>query len=82
MPPTFTDITQGVGGEGSEVAPLPDLRAPFAMAMSQSVLLPAFVALVGVVSALFLVRFQRPQKTAPVLTAVSGRRRESLDPTT
>jgi hypothetical protein len=82
MPPTFTDVTQGVGGEGSEVAPLPELRAPFAAAMSQATLLPAFVALFGVVAALFLVRFQRPQKKAPAPAALSGPSPESLDPIT
>ena len=81
MPPTFTDITRGVGGEGNEVAPMPEFRAPFAAAMSHSMLLPAFVALSGVVSALFLVGFRRRQKTAPAPTA-SGRRRESVDPIT
>ncbi|MGP4054386.1 MFS transporter [Mycobacterium sp. 4D054] len=41
-------------GEG-QVARLPEfLHAPFAAAMSQSMLLPAFVALFGVVAALFL----------------------------
>jgi EmrB/QacA subfamily drug resistance transporter len=82
MPPAFTDITSGVGGEGSEVEPLPEFRALFAAAMSQSMLLPAFVALLGVVSALLLVGFQRQQKTAPARAAVSGRRPESLDPIT
>ena len=38
-----------------EVAALPQfLREPFALAMSQSMLLPAFVALFGVIAALFL----------------------------
>lgn len=42
------------GAEGS-MAQLPGfLREPFSMAMSQSLLLPAFVALFGVVAALFL----------------------------
>jgi EmrB/QacA subfamily drug resistance transporter len=82
VPPTFTDVTRGVGGEGSEVAPMPEFRAPFAVAMSHSMLLPAFVALFGVVSALFLVGFRRRQKPAPAPTAVSGRRRDSADPIT
>lgn len=44
-------------GEGS-AAELPEfLHAPFAAAMSQSMLLPAFIALFGVVGALFLVGF-------------------------
>ncbi len=54
---------------GAEVEPtaglqLPEfLRDPFAAAMSQSVLLPAFVALFGIVAALFLVGFV-PSATA------------------
>jgi EmrB/QacA subfamily drug resistance transporter len=47
-------------GEGDVVLQLPEfLRAPFSAAMSQSVLLPAFIALFGVVAALFLVGFAR-----------------------
>ncbi|OBB11001.1 MFS transporter, partial [Mycobacteriaceae bacterium 1482268.1] len=47
----------GSGGEGS-VTQLPGfLHEPFAAAMSQSLLLPAFVALFGVVAALFLLGF-------------------------
>ena len=61
MPPGFTGVTRGVGGEGLEVEPLPEFRAPFAAAMSQSMLLPACAALLGVVGALFLVGFGRPQ---------------------
>ncbi|WP_349271046.1 MFS transporter [Mycolicibacterium parafortuitum] len=39
-------------------APLPEfLHAPFALAMSQAMLLPAFVALFGVIAALFLLGF-------------------------
>ncbi|WP_416638196.1 MFS transporter [Mycolicibacterium fortuitum] len=44
-------------GEGA-VAELPEfLHAPFSAAMSQSMLLPAFIALFGVVAALFLLGF-------------------------
>jgi hypothetical protein len=47
----------GPGGEGS-VTELPGfLHEPFAAAMSQSLLLPAFIALFGVVAALFLLGF-------------------------
>lgn len=46
----------GIGGEGGLQLPV-FLRAPFASAMSQSVLLPAFIALFGIVAALFLVGF-------------------------
>ncbi|OJZ67368.1 MFS transporter [Mycobacterium paraffinicum] len=48
----------GAGGEEAATLQLPAfLRDPFAAAMSQSVLLPAFVALFGIVAALFLVGF-------------------------
>ena len=48
----------GAGDEGAATLQLPEfLRDPFAAAMSQSVLLPAFVALFGIVAALFLVGF-------------------------
>lgn len=49
----------GGGGEDSAGPVLPEfLRGPFAAAMSQSVLLPAFIALFGIVAALFLVGFR------------------------
>ncbi|WP_043988333.1 MFS transporter [Mycolicibacterium llatzerense] len=41
-------------GEGAQVTLPPFLHEPFATAMSQSLLLPAFVALFGVVAAMFL----------------------------
>jgi len=48
-----------------EVLELPAvLRVPFAVAMAQSTLLPAFVALFGVIAAIFLVGFARP-RTGP-----------------
>jgi len=52
-----------VAGEGTPVTLPPFLHEPFATAMSQSLLLPAFVALFGVVAALFL----RGQATAAPL---------------
>jgi EmrB/QacA subfamily drug resistance transporter len=65
MPSTFTVVTRGNGGEAAANTALPEsLRAPFAEAMSQSMLLPAFAALFGLVGALFLVGFQRPQHTS------------------
>ncbi|TVX96794.1 MFS transporter [Mycolicibacterium porcinum] len=52
-------------GEGA-VAELPEfLHAPFAAAMSQAMLLPAFVALFGVVAALFLLGFDAEPTYAP-----------------
>lgn len=48
-----------------EVAALPGfLREPFALAMSQSMLLPAFVALFGVIAALFLLDLLGDRDTA------------------
>jgi hypothetical protein len=62
MPSTFTVVTRGADGKAVADAALPEsLRAPFAEAMSQSMLLPAFAALLGLVGALFLVGVQRPQ---------------------
>jgi EmrB/QacA subfamily drug resistance transporter len=58
MPPTLADAP----GEGS-VARLPAfLHEPFAAAMSQSLLLPAFFALFGVVAAIFLLGFGDPDR--------------------
>ncbi|UBV23219.1 MULTISPECIES: MFS transporter [Mycolicibacterium] len=52
-------------GEGA-VAELPEfLHAPFSAAMSQSMLLPAFIALFGVVAALFLLGFDAEPTFAP-----------------
>ncbi|MBP1816576.1 EmrB/QacA subfamily drug resistance transporter [Mycobacterium sp. OAE908] len=54
MPPMPAQATQGEGG----VTQLPAwLHDPFAAAMSQSMLLPAFFALFGVVAAIFLLGF-------------------------
>jgi hypothetical protein len=45
-------------GDGAITLQLPEfVREPFSAAMSQSVLLPAFIALFGIVAALFLVGF-------------------------
>jgi MFS family permease len=52
LPPTVTGVN--AAGRGPEVVPL-QYRNEFATAMSQSMLLPAVVALVGVACALFLV---------------------------
>jgi EmrB/QacA subfamily drug resistance transporter len=58
MPPMMTEAP----GEGS-VARLPAfLHEPFAAAMSQSLLLPAFFALFGVVAAIFLLGFGDPDR--------------------
>ncbi|ORC06415.1 MFS transporter [Mycobacterium persicum] len=54
MPPP-PDGAPGFGGDGGGLQ-LPEfVRAPFSAAMSQSMLLPAFIALFGIVAALFLV---------------------------
>lgn len=48
-------------GDDTASAQLPEfLRAPFSAAMAQSVLLPAFIALFGIIAALFLLGFARP----------------------
>lgn len=70
-------------GEGA-VSALPDfLHTPFAAAMSQSLLLPAFVALFGVVGALFLLGFgTRPAEaeSGPAGRAPGRRRNEADEP--
>lgn len=67
----------GQRGEGA-VSALPDfLQVPFAAAMSQSLLLPAFVALIGVVSAIFLRGFGDVATVAP---AAPVRRAEPATP--
>jgi hypothetical protein len=50
-------MPQAVRGEGSVTQLPPWLHEPFATAMSQSLLLPAFFALFGVVAAVFLLGF-------------------------
>src|SRR3954462_7040471 len=58
MPPVLSEAP----GEGS-VTRLPAwLHEPFAAAMSQSMLLPAFFALFGVVAAMFLLGFGDPDR--------------------
>ncbi len=64
MPPNVSG--QDVGDSGIRLQ-LPEfMREPFSAAMSQSVLLPAFIALFGIVAALFLVGF------APSLLSRAG----------
>ena len=53
------------GGEGSVTELPPFLHEPFASAMSQSLLLPAFIALFGVVAAMFLLGFASPAAPRP-----------------
>jgi hypothetical protein len=71
-------IPAGAAPRGeSDVMHLPAfLHEPFATAMSQSILLPAFIALFGVVAAIFLVG--TPAKSEPDLSQTeprdSGRR--------
>ncbi len=64
MPPNVPGQDAGDGGLRLQ---LPEfVREPFSAAMSQSVLLPAFIALFGIVAALFLVGF------APSLLSGAG----------
>ena len=69
----------GRSGEGS-VMELPEfLHAPFAAAMSQAMLLPAFVALFGVVAALFLLGSGTPRPAQPP-AAVAADETDDDDP--
>lgn len=52
---------QAPAGEGSTADLPPFLLEPFASALSQSLLLPAFIALFGVIAALFLLGFATPR---------------------
>jgi hypothetical protein len=60
QPPILTGVN--ASGRGPGVIPLPEYRNEFAAAMSQSMLLPAVVALLGVACGVLLVGLQRPQK--------------------
>jgi EmrB/QacA subfamily drug resistance transporter len=56
--PQLPDGGHAPAGHGATVLKLPEfLREPFSAAMSQSLLLPAFIAMLGIVAALFLVGF-------------------------
>jgi EmrB/QacA subfamily drug resistance transporter len=58
MPPMPDGASFGPPGDKATALELPEfLRAPFAAAMSQSMLLPAFVALFGIGAALFMIGF-------------------------
>ncbi|TVS88514.1 MFS transporter [Mycobacterium helveticum] len=67
--------TRSGAGDGGISLLLPEfVRAPFSAAMSQSVLLPAFVGLLGIVAALFLVGFPvgfPPWATGDLMPAVA-----------
>jgi hypothetical protein len=72
MPP---QPSGAAAGDGAITLQLPAfLRVPFAAAMSQSVLLPAFIALFGIVAALFLVG------SAPWAATGDGRGDDPLRP--
>nr|BBX81125.1 MFS transporter [Mycobacterium florentinum] len=63
MPPDVSDQDAGDGAIGLQ---LPEfVREPFSAAMSQSVLLPAFIALFGIGAALFLVGFASSTMSRP-----------------
>jgi EmrB/QacA subfamily drug resistance transporter len=55
---------QAMRADGSAIALPTWLNEPFAAAMSQSMLLPAFFALVGVVAAVFMLGFGDPERLA------------------
>lgn len=64
LPPMPDGVHPGAG-----TRQLPEfLHDPFALAMSESTLLPAFIALFGVTAALFMVGFVLPARTAPRLS--------------
>ena len=62
MPPMPTES----GGDGAVTQLPPFLRDSFAAAMSQTLLLPAFIALFGVVAALFMLGFGADRPAATV----------------
>jgi EmrB/QacA subfamily drug resistance transporter len=72
--PPFVDLS----GDDDVTLQVPEfLRAPFSAAMSQSVLLPAFIALFGIAAALFLVGYPpsavgRKRKDRNVFTSADG----------
>jgi hypothetical protein len=58
MPPMSAPSRGGHPPAGGSALRMPEfLREPFSAAMSQSILLPAFIALFGIIAALFLVGF-------------------------
>ena len=72
MPPMPT----AGSGQGGSPSCRTFLREPFASAMSQALLLPAFVALFGVVAALFLLGFgaDQPDATSTTMTSTNADR--------
>jgi hypothetical protein len=57
---------------GVATGPLPEfMREPFSAALSQSMLLPAFIALFGVIAALFMVGFVKPAVAPPAPAALA-----------
>ncbi|KAB7752103.1 MFS transporter [Mycolicibacterium phlei DSM 43239 = CCUG 21000] len=76
MPPWARQSAEGAG-----VTDLPaGLQAPFAAAMSQALLLSGFVALFGVVAALFLLGFARRPLVEPQPLAVEDGGDEGVSP--
>jgi EmrB/QacA subfamily drug resistance transporter len=69
------------GTQEGEVTKLPDfVHAPFATATSQSVLLPAFVSLFGVVAALFLLGVRGTDRAGDRVDNSSGNERTDIIP--
>lgn len=76
MPPMSAPSRGGHAPTGANTLTLPEfLREPFSAAMSQSILLPAFIALFGIIAALFLVGF-----TGPDGGALRGHKPDYRDP--
>src|SRR5690348_13265424 len=67
-------------GEGPRVGPLPRFRAEFAHAMCEATLLPALVALLGVLVELLPVGLPRPQHVSSTSTGQVSRVRRGRPP--
>jgi hypothetical protein len=73
MPPMADGEAFGPSGGGATALQLPGfLREPFSAAMSQSMLLPAFISLFGVSAALFMIGFTRAAPEVPPSAGAEG----------
>jgi EmrB/QacA subfamily drug resistance transporter len=80
MPPVLNETRSPAAGGGPDATlQLPEfLRVPFSAAMSQSMLLPAFIALFGIVAAQFMIGFRqagsRPSGDASAMNRIPAKR--------
>ncbi len=73
MPPMPGDGSLGPEGGRATTLQLPEfLREPFSAAMSQSMLLPAFIALFGIAAALFMLGFAGDQRVHGAIDDETG----------